>query len=403
MTKTIFWGCTGLLAAALIIVVAGLLSDGWTVTGRLDDKQQEPTGIAGTGGEFPASGKMSVCLEAFGVGNGADEMPFEFSAQDHGNPSDGNELGTDPVKLCEELREAIVSRDISRISACRTKLLALGEESVSALTSLINCGIQPVEIEALRLLTYIGGPRALAVAIGRVLSLESDDPGLQQYLAVFADCRDPGASEWLADFLGRTEHADMRERILAILKTLRSGDLVLSLAMNMEAPADALHAEDSATALLQCDDPSHAAMLEYLLREADALELRRIAASALANVGSPEAVRFLLVEADEDKDDADIYLAALSSVTSTYGQEELLKAVSDKSLPSPVRQSAVEALSNQMNSRIHTIFQNLGRDEPDAAVASIINISLDNSATTSESDSGTSEAPEAINEELWYR
>ena len=94
------------------------------------------------------------------VRRGADEVPFQNDALDASRRGAEDVAHVSIADSCERLHQAILSRDAAAITACRARLLASGEQAVSDLTQLINCGVTQVEIEALRLLLQIRGNRA---------------------------------------------------------------------------------------------------------------------------------------------------------------------------------------------------------------------------------------------------
>jgi len=218
------------------------------------------------------------------------------------------------------------------------------------------------EVEAFRSLVQRGDDASLAAALEKLITWPSDDPCFKACLAVFADCRSPVVATWLTDLLGRTQSADTRERVLAILAALKGQAVVGSLAAGLRAPADATHAEDCAMALAGSASPSCIPALKELLESSDAEDNVRLqAANGLANVGNAEACSILL-RASSSARNAELCREAIAGVQSSYGQETLIAAAVDRSLPAETRSAAVAALAHQNSPRVRTVLRNLSSD-----------------------------------------
>ncbi len=313
--------------------------------------------------------------------------------------------GLDPVTVaetCARLHQAIVSQDAAAVAACRARLLASGEPAVANLAQLVNCGATQVEIEALRLLLQIGGSRAHAAAVGKMLALPLHDSSFSAYASVFGDCRDAGVSECLVELLGQTGRADLREKVIAILKTLRGSSVVLDVALAVEAPSDDLHLEDCAGLLAQCRNPSNEEMLERVFRESPTPEVRGLAACSLANIGSPRAVQFLIAGAAREDENSPFCLSAIPMTRSTHAQETLLASAFDQELSSEIRCAAVSSLANQNSSRVVLALQNLVSAEDDAAVQSEMMETINALQSRAASSEGEQTTRENTNEETWF-
>ena len=400
MREKVLWGCFG-VAVALLVVAAGefvgvvfrrgaetLVGDvGVEVAstaervGLVGTKHEDRVdGTASYGGSSEAGWVSGSSIIELGrkrrllggkAGMGADEIPFDSGSEDvrvGGSDSSSGARGVEASRLCDKLRDAIVSGNGVMLMDCRREALAAGERCVEGLTDLVNCGVPKVEVEALRLLTQIGSEKGLAVAVGKMLTVDLGSPHIAEYLGVFSSCRDGATADWLVDFLGRTELANVRERVLVLLSVLRGESAVRSLADYFEKASDDLHAEDCLLSLAERNDSSHVEMLGDLLLNSVNSDVRDAATVGLAGVGNAEACGILISEASDGGANAGRCVETISWISSSYGQETLLNAVSDGSLPGEVRRAAATALSGQNSTRVYVALRNVRDGERDGDV-----------------------------------
>jgi len=308
------------------------------------------------------------------------EAPFSST-----NTVSLNTPSTDPAQLREALAAAVASRNIRNIAV------------------LLNSGNPAGEIEAVRALTQIGGGEALASALGKILTISPDSPDYKKFINAFANCRSAAVAEWLTGFLGQTQTDDVRQRLLTILAALRGPEVVDSLAAGLVSPVDAMHAEDCATLLSEFSDPEQAAVLSDLLATGKTTALQTAAARGLASVGSGEACS-TLIEAGSSTDATALACRdALASVKSSYGQEVLLLAAGNPSVPAAVRCAAIQALETQPGQRTQIVLVNLAQTTSDPVLQAVINQTLqtiEQSGTPPPSGSALGNAAESG--EIWF-
>ena len=307
------------------------------------------------------------------------EIPFSNTNQ---APMNTMATETDPVKLAAALTAAATNGN------------------VRALAALLHSGSPASEIEAVRILTRIGGGEALAAALGKVLTVPTDSPDYNKFINAFADCHSAAVAGWLAESLGRTQTEDVQQRILTILAALRGPEVVDSLAASLASPADATHTKDCAELLAKASDPEQAAVLRDLLETGKSTELQILAARGLASVGSGEACAALVKTGSSTAAIAAACRDALATVHSSYGQEALIQAAVDPSAPSAVRCAAVQALSTQPGSRTQAVLINLATSDPvlQAAINQTLQ-TIGQSKTPPQSGSALGNA--GIDGELW--
>lgn len=259
-----------------------------------------------------------------------------------------------------------------------------GRELAPETKARLNCGVSAVEREALRALIHSGRKDALAAALGKLLAVSADSPDLKDYKAIFADCRDPEIAAWLADFMGKTQLADVRDRVLSILAEIRSAEVIAALVEKKKHPRDTLHGEDCAKAVASCRDPSQVQPLKSLLDHEEDETLQKAAASALANIGNAEACGILIEKASASDAIAQYCREALAGVSSSYGQEALIGAAADSSVPVDVRVAVIRALSVQNSVRVQAALKNLNSGSEDPVIRVEVAKILEETAVSTE-------------------
>jgi hypothetical protein len=288
--------------------------------------------------------------------------------------------------------------DPAKLSAALTAATADG--NVRALAALLHSGNPASEIEAVRILARIGGGEALAAALGKILTVPTDSPDYKKFISAFADCHSAAIAGWLTESLGRTQTEDVRQRILTILAALHGPEVVNSLAASLASPADATHAKDCAELLAKASDPGQAAVLRALLETGKSTEIQNLAARGLASVGSGEACDILVKTGSSTATAAEAAREALATVKSSYGQEPLIQAAVNPSVPLSVRIAAVKALSTQPGQRTQTVLKNLATSDP--VLQAAINQTLQTiEQSGAQPQSGSALGNAGIDGELW--
>lgn len=297
------------------------------------------------------------------------EMPFAPNAT-AGAPSTA--FPSDAAGLCGVLRDAVTNGHGHDAAELRTRLVAMGATAVPAVSAMLQCGSEQVEVEAVRLLVQIGDTQGLALALGKLLTVPRDSSAYGLFLAAFADNRSAAVAQWLTDTLGKAQHADTRERMLDLLYAMRGPAAVAALEGAAISPADTMHAQDSVDSIATRHDPSETESLAALL-ESEHQGIREAAALGLAEVGSGAACQELAARAETEP--ACTY--ALASVSSSYAQETLLAMATDQTRPATVRSAAVQSLAGHSGYRVQTVLANAAVHEPNPTVAQAMQTAVD--------------------------
>jgi HEAT repeat protein len=328
-------------------------------------EHQSTLGTTSAGIEDRSDGLNLHTTEQHAIG---EEIPFTDAEAGAPETTEQIKLVNADV-LYDTFKNAVMQSNMTLVAECRQRILYADEEAVPRLRALLGCGITMVEVEAVRMLAQIGNADALVAALGKLLTVSSDDPLITAYIAAFADCQNSAVAELLSDRLCKTDDPTIRYRMARILVSLRGSDVTPVLANQLASPRkDDKHTVDCAEVLVSRNDASDVPALTTLLDANGPEYLQNVYATELANIGNDAACKSLIYGACSSGAAAIPCLQALAQVGSLYGQETLIQAVNDLSLPSDVRSSAVRALSEQSSSHVETILMNLQRAETDPAV-----------------------------------
>ncbi len=248
-------------------------------------------------------------------------------------------------ELCALLSERLGKGESEETIEISERIVAMGDEATEALANLANSGNPQNEIAAVRLLCRIGTTRAIAVALGRILAGSPDAAQTARLLEQFAGIRNPSVSSLLVEMMGETEHADITERIGPILNVMEGPFAVRSLAAGIAEPINAEHRQNCISALAGMQKPSNVSSLAQMLTASEDSEVNAAIAEALARIGNRAACDTLAEWAGSGSERSDIFLAALSTVSSPYGQQALFDIL-DAARSVPVRTAAAQALGN---------------------------------------------------------
>lgn len=359
-----------LLAATLVVTWRSLPSG---ATPGLPLKGHEGLDLAGHAGSIRSvrqAGGVSMSfpellVEAMPMG--VREPAINSATRGFETPFSGT---TPPLEL-----EASLDTDVTRLRAALMGALATG--SPDEMLLLLNSGAPEMRMEAIRQLLQIDSPEAVAAALMSILTLSTADADYDGYIAAFAECHDAVVVEWLCRFLGETQSREGRERALAILGALRGPEVIASLAAQIQAPADSLHAEDCADLLAGARNPAQIGALKGLIDADPSPDTQELAAFGLASVGNAEACSVLIEKGSSDGATASACRDALATVDSGYGQETLIQVALNPDAPSVVRIAAVQALANQQGQRVYTVLANVGQKSMDPGLQAAIEQALE--------------------------
>ncbi len=328
---------------------------------------------------------------------GGGEVPFAVAFESVETPVPVMQLPDDAAGLCAALCAATTNGQGYEMIAIRNRLLEMGADAVSEVAAMLNCGIESVEIDAIRLLSQIGDSAGLVFAFDKVFAVPCDSPHYELFLAAFADNNCPAVAQWLVDMLGETQDSEARERMLDVLYTMRGAAVVAALERAALCPNDDLHAQDIFAVLATRQFSSETGTLAALLASEDTV-VGEAAAYGLATIGNIEACRVLADAADAMPVCAD----ALAVVSPARAQEALLGLATDSARSETVRIAALVALSGQSSHRIRTVLTNAAKQERSTLVADEMLMTLQTINNKQANAQNTNPLTGCDNGELWF-
>lgn len=284
--------------------------------------------------------------------------------------------------------------------AMRNRLLLAGASAIPLLFEPLHSGDPETECDTLRLLRQIGGPRATAMALGRVMSVPPEHEDYDRYLSTMKDFNSRMAADWLVRELGKTASQNIRETLLAMLAVMGGNQAVEAIGHGMRHARDPLHQRDLVTALLMRNQPSSIDALTSLLYVDEYRLPRQSAAMALARIGSREALLNIAEAAEYDDDER--FALALEYADSAYAQETLLELALDAYWSTPVRASATAGLAHHGGYRVPTSLINALPGEGQPEVAAAMANTLQEIGRPSEGVTRQNEPTHSKKGELWF-
>lgn len=237
---------------------------------------------------------------------------------------------------------------------------ATGVEDPDLPVRLLNCGKPEIETGIMRLLIQRGDSRSVTLALGKMLSLDTTSGSAPEYMAVFAECKDPSVARWLVRAMSPANNEILRRRAALLLDTMRGPETVFFLSLSIEAPDPYADPSSEAMKLIAGrKDASEVRALIDIFNSTQNIPLKESIAVALAGIGTPEAGAFLIQTAIGDSADSGIALAAIPLITSSYAQETLLNTAQDRDIPEPAKIAVISALASHQSQRVYTVLSNL--------------------------------------------
>ncbi len=328
------------------------------------------------------------------------ESPFPESSAASAIVSDQTYL-LNPRALVVDWQNAFQEKRWDLAMALRNRILEAGPSIAPLLFGALHSGNSALECDAIRILRQIGGPKATAMALGRVMSISSDHKDYVRYLATMRDFDSRAAADWLVRELGRTKQQSTRETLLNMLAGMDGNQAVAAIEHGLRHALDPLHQRDLITGLLMRGNPASVDALTYMMNQNAYRLPREAAARALAKIGTREALNNLAEAAEYD--DHDRLDLALQFADSAYAQEALLELVLDGFWSEPVRVSAANGLASHSGYRVSVMLANALPSEREPEIASAMKDALEQSRNAStEVGAPRKTGGNASRGELWF-
>jgi len=276
--------------------------------------------------------------------------------------------GTDAYNLCLALIDNVDKKESDKTVVIAGELVALGDDAVPLLIEMVSYGDRAIELEALRVLSRIGTPKALAVALGKTLSGTRYESEAMKLIDAFSDVTNPAVSSLLVKIIGETQDRQLNMEIGVILSGMEGSAVVGALAAVMEETEDQSYRQDCAEIMAGLCRPSNILALEEVLETSKDDFVKLAASLALANIGNQMACDVLLDFAGTARERDNFYAQAISRVRSPYGQTALLNILKTPENSTEVRVAAAEALGHYKSELVKNELVNLVSAEKNAAV-----------------------------------
>lgn len=328
------------------------------------------------------------------------ESPFEETAAAITLPPEYDIL-TNPRQWIATWLDARRAGRWDEAMVLRNGMLEAGASIVPLLFQPLHSGDYETERDTIRLLRQIGGPRATAMALGRIMATPKEHLHYQGYLGAMKDFDNRVAAEWLVRELGRTTRQGTRETLLNMLAMMGGDQTVHAIEHGIRHASDPLHQRDLVTSLMIRSNPSGVGALTYVLTQGEFRLPRETAAYALAMIGSRDALLSIAEAAEYENDER--FALALQYAESTYAQETLLELTLNTYWSTPVRTSAATGLSSHGGYRIPVAFANVVNEERNTEVSSAMTATLEegkhHQTNTNDTDSDSRKTGRG---ELWF-
>jgi HEAT repeat protein len=287
-----------------------------------------------------------------------------------------------PGRTLGQLRRAVQTNDHAAIKDCLDRLVAWGDQGVGLLSELVARGTDGSCVWAAEALARIGTPVATQALLNALSSTENEV--LKEQIAKRA-ATISNHDSWpvLLDALQTADDPVVRRAASASLSRMADGPVVDELVARYDAAGTIDEAADLAHTVGNIISSKAAPSLLALAKQIpippdDSLDQSIL--GAVANVGDPQCVSYLLRKLEASDPGQDAYLMNLiSQISQPQAQASLLyAAVGNKEVSAERgRTAAVMALKNYPNEQSYVLLEQIASTERNAVLASAASRTLD--------------------------
>jgi len=286
----------------------------------------------------------------------------------------GAELHLEPAaRLLGSLRQAIATQDHARIKQCMNDLLALGDEAVASLAEIVASGKDETTLWAAEALARIGTPGAATVLLD-TLEQVKDGPYKEQLAKRASSISNHDSWPVLLDAIQDTQDPTVQRAAAASLTGMADTAVVDEIVARYDAAQTQEEADLLAQTLGNIDSPEAGASLRALAGDVsvpaqDGLQAAAIA--ALAEIGDPQSVNYLLqrLEASAPGQGSSLY-NTITTIDDPQAQSALLYAAAGSKEVSAERgrTAAICALENYPSTETCQLLEQIVAREDNTAV-----------------------------------
>jgi HEAT repeat protein len=293
-------------------------------------------------------------------------------------PSDVSPAGREPTgagRIIGLLRRAVQINDHAAIKSCLDQLVALGDQAVAPLTEFVTGGQDGGCVWAAEALARIGTPTATASLLN-ALSQMNDGSYKDQIAKRVSNISNHDSWPVLLDAMQTTEDASVRRSVSASLSRMADAPIVDELIARYDAAATVDEAADLARVVGSISSSKATNSLLALARQIPSRPedpLDQSILDAIANVGDPQCVSFLLTKLEGCGPGEGAYMMnVIGKINQPQAQTSLLYAAAGSKDVSAEqgRTAAVLALKNFPNEQTYVLLDQIASTERNAALAS---------------------------------
>ena len=294
-------------------------------------------------------------------------------------PSGVSPAGSEPPgpgRLVGLLRRATQTNNQAALKDCLDQLVALGDQSIATLSDLVARGGADAScVWAAEALARIGTPAATQSLLD-TLSQMKDGSYKEQIAKRASNISNHDSWPALLDAMQTTDDAVVRRAASTSLSRMADAPIVDELVARYDAAATTDEAANLASVVSSINSSKASESLLALAKEIPSVPedpLERSILDAIANVGDPQCVSFLLRRLESCPPGGNAYLTGLiGKINQPQAQASLLYAAGGNKEVSAEqgRTAAILALKNFPSEQTYVLLEQIASTEQNAAVAS---------------------------------
>ncbi len=288
-------------------------------------------------------------------------------------PADAGPAVNDPP-LIASLRRAVQDNDQAALKKCMDQLVALGDQALPALRDMVARGSDAGAVCAAEALARIGTPAATQSLIEALAQL-ADSPYKERIARKLSGVNSHESWPLLVDAVQTSADATVRRAASAALSQTADAPIVDELVSRYDAAATIDEAADWASTVANINSPKATESLLTLARQTPAVPedpLDQAVLSALAKVGDPQCVSYLLTRLEAAQPGETSYLMNLiSQINQPRAEPSLLYAAAgNKEVSAELgRTAAIQALRNFPDEQTFVLLEQIAATDRNAIVA----------------------------------
>lgn len=243
-------------------------------------------------------------------------------------------------ELCRHLMDLAGEGESFETIAISSELVRRNDDAVAELEPMLQSGRRETEITAMRLLTRIGTPRAVAAAIVR-LCMEPESDAQADLMKTFGNARSRMVADAVVGMAAAETRPEYQDNLKAVLAAMEGSEIVTALADRISKEESEEELRPWLESLACLSKLSNVQELENLLLDDEREAVQKAAADALAGIGDSRACWILAGYGADIPHCRD----ALAQVRSPYARTAL-REIAASDLDAEVRAAAQKALDH---------------------------------------------------------